>query len=267
MNPQRRGLSTLLSGALALSATACATPAQQAPARAPSSVAAPPPAHAATPAQPVLLAAPEPAPDVAATGEPSANEIVARVQAVYDKSNGVKLGFKQRYALMAYGTQKESTGWVVAKKPSQSSWRYVNGNRVVVGGGLVQVYEKANNQLFVVPVSKSQFPAAMSFTLGEGGLERNFTFTKQDAQRMKYLSGFVVSGEPREPTSAVKRVFFYVDGQTYLVRRVLLVDAQGNRNRFDFVKTELDVAVPRDEFHLEVPPGTQILEYQGGRPG
>lgn len=203
-----------------------------------------------------------PAEDLPATTDPSASEIVARVQAVYDKSNAVKLGFKQRYRVLAYGTQKDSTGSVIAEKPSQMSWRYGNGNRVVVGGGLVQVYEKANSQLFVLPVSKSQFPPALSFTFGQGKLERHFTFTKQDAQRMKYLSGYVVSGDPLKPTSAFKRAYFYVDGQSYQVRRVLLVDAQGNRNRFDFVKTELGVTVPPNEFDLQVPAGTQIIEYE-----
>lgn len=267
MTSQRRGFSTLLTGAVTLSAVACAAPVQQAPkvAAAPGRSAAPPPPTRVDPA-PRVVPAPvaAPAPDLAASTEPSVSEIVARVQAVYDNSNAVKLVFKQRYA---YGTQKDSTGSVIAEKPSQMSWRYGNGNRVVVGSGTVQVYEKANNQLFVVPVSKSQFPLALSFTFGQGKLERDFRFTKQDAQRMKFPIGYVVSGEPLKPTSAFQRAYFYVDGQSYVVRRVLLVDAQGNRNRFDFVKTELGVRVPPNEFHLEVPPGTRIIEYEGGGPG
>lgn len=201
-----------------------------------------------------------PTPEVAATTEPSASEIIARVQAAYDKTNAVKLVFKQHYFVGPSDRQRDATGSVIAEKPSQASWRYANGNRVVVGDGPVHVYDKASNQLFVVPVSKSQFPPALSFALGQGRLERNFTFTKQDAQRMKYLSGYVVSGHPREPTSALRRVFFYVDGQTYFVRRVLLVDAQGNRNRFDFVKTELGVAVPHGEFYIPLDSGTPIVE-------
>ena len=267
MNQRRRCSSTLLCGAIAVSAVACSAPVQQAPklAAAPVQSVAPPPPTRVDPA-PSVASAPvaAPAPDLAASTEPSVSEIVARVQAVYDKSNAVKLGFKQRYA---YGTPKDSTGSVIAEKPSQMSWRYGNGNRVVVGGGTVQVYEKANNQLFVVPVSKSQFPLALSFTFGQGRLERDFRFTKQDAQRMKFPSGYVVSGEPLKPTSAFQRAYFYVDGKSYVVRRVVLVDAQGNRNRFDFVKTELGVRVPPNEFHLAVPPGTRIIEYEGGRPG
>ena len=182
------------------------------------------------------------------------------MQAVYDASHAVKFSFKQRYAIAAYGSLKDSTGSVIAEKPSQSSWRYANGNRAVVGGGLVQVYEKATNVLFVMPSSKTQYPLALSFTFGQGQLERHFAFTKQDARRMKFPSGYVVSAEPLQPAAPLARAYFYVDGQSYRVRRVLLVDAQGNRNRFDFVKTELGVTVPRDEFYLQVPPGTPIIE-------
>lgn len=278
MNQRRRAFSTLFGGALALSALACAAPAQQAlkVAAAPVPSVAPPAApRGALPAAPRGEPAPSvtpvpvtgPAADAAVTTDPSADEIVARVQAVYDKTNAVKLGFRQRYLAGLYDPKSNSTGSVIAEKPGQMSWRYGNGNRVVAGGELVQIYEKANKQLFLAPASKTQFPLALSFTFGQGKLERAFKFTKQDAQRMKFPSGHVVSGDPLKPSSAVKRVFFYVDGQSYQVRRVLLVDAQGNRNRFDFVKTELGVTVPPNEFDLQVPAGTQIIEYERyGRP-
>jgi hypothetical protein len=219
---QRRGFSTLLAGAVTLSAVACAAPVQQAPtvAAAPGPSVAPAPAPQAAAHTPPAEPAPvvEPASDVVATAGPSADEIVARVQAVYDKSNAVKLGFKQRYLAGVYDPKSNSTGSVIAEKPGHMSWRYGNGNRVVVGGELVQIYAKASKQLFLAPASKTQFPVALSFTFGQGKLERAFKFTKQDAQRMKFPSGHVVSGDPLKPSSAFTRVFFYVDGQTYRVR-------------------------------------------------
>jgi outer membrane lipoprotein carrier protein len=283
VNQRRRAFSTLFGGALALSAVACAVPAQQAPkvaavprVAAPSAVPLATPAQPSLAAQPVLVAEPAPAAKPVPVAEPApaaepdgltANEIVARVQAVYDKTNAVKLGFKQRYFAGLYDRQRDSTGSVIAVKSSQASWRYNNGNRVLVAGGLVQVYEKATRQLYLVPASKSLFPSALSFPFHQGKLEHDFKLTKQDARRMMFPSGYVVSCDSLNPSSAFKRVFFYIDGQTYLVRRVLLLDAQGNRSRFDFVKTELGVTVPPNEFDLQVPAGTQIIEYERyGRP-
>ncbi len=51
---------------------------------------------------------------------------------------------------------------------------------------------------------------------------------------MNFEGGYVLEGVPKEPTPAYQKMLLYVDGETYQVRRVLLLDAQGNRNRFDF---------------------------------
>ena len=45
----------------------------------------------------------------------------------------------------------------------------------------------------------------------------------------------MLEGVPKEATPAYQKILLYVDANTYQVRRVLLLDAQGNRNRFDFV--------------------------------
>ncbi|MCA9581013.1 MAG: outer membrane lipoprotein carrier protein LolA, partial [Myxococcales bacterium] len=57
---------------------------------------------------------------------------------------------------------------------------------------------------------------------------------------------------------------FYVmkkDGRTTgVVRRVLIVDAAGNRNRFDFFDFEWDPKVSADRFRFSPPPGTRRVK-------
>ena len=43
------------------------------------------------------------------------------------------------------------------------------------------------------------------------------------------------------------------------MRRVLLLDAQGNRNRFDFLNPEINTKTPGGEFNFTPPPGTQVI--------
>jgi outer membrane lipoprotein carrier protein len=50
-----------------------------------------------------------------------------------------------------------------------------------------------------------------------------------------------------------------VDGATYQVRRVLLIDAQGNKNRFDFSGTQVNLPPPNGEFVFSPPAGTQVV--------
>jgi outer membrane lipoprotein carrier protein len=197
----------------------------------------------------------------AAAAGPSAEAIIDRVQAFYDKTKTFKSAFKQQYKVNAYDKTREDSGVVTFQKPGRMSWRYTsNGNRIVSDGTLLKIYEKDAKQMLVQPLDKgAQYTAALSFLLGQGQLKQNFKLTKQDAKLMKYPTGYVLEGIPLQPNPAVERVLFYIDAQTYQVRRVMLIDAQRNRNRFDFVTSEVNTKPAKGEFAFEPPPGTQII--------
>jgi outer membrane lipoprotein carrier protein len=202
----------------------------------------------------------QPAAKPAAAAEASAEHIIDRVQAVYDQATTFKAGFRQRYQVKAYDKTKDSSGSVIFEKPGKMSWRYTNLNRVVSDGKLIKIYEKENKQMYEQPLDKTQYPAALSFLTGQGKLKQNFKFTKMDAKQMKFEKGYVLSGEPLQPTPAYQRVFFFVDAVTYHVRRVIIQDAQGNRNRFDFLTAEVNTKAPKGEFAFTPPPGTQVIK-------
>ncbi len=190
----------------------------------------------------------------------SADEIIDRVQAVYDKAKSFKAGFKQKYTAHHYNKTKDSTGSVIFEKPGKMSWRYTNnGNRVVSDGKVIKIYEKENKQMYEQPLDKTQYPAALAFLTGEGKLKQNFKFTKLDSKQLRFESGYVLQGDPLQPTAAYDRVLFYVDAQTFQVRRVLIKDAQNNRNTFDFLTAEVNTKPPKNEFSFTPPPGTQII--------
>ncbi|MGC4087307.1 MAG: outer membrane lipoprotein carrier protein LolA [Polyangiaceae bacterium] len=217
-----------------------------------------PPKSAAPPAPKPTPAAP--AEPLAAPGGLSAEEIADRVQNFYDKTKTFKSGFRQRYTVPAHNKTKDSTGSVVFEKPGKMSWRYTNnGNRVVSDGKTIRIYEKENKQMYEQPLDKSQYPAALSFLLGGGSLKQSFKLTKLDAKQMNCEGCHVLLGEPKEASSTYQKVFLYVDAGTYQVRRVMLLDAQRNRNRFDFVQPEVNAKSPPGEFAFTPPAGTQVI--------
>ncbi len=191
---------------------------------------------------------------------PSADEIADRVQAFYDRTKTFRAGFKQRYTVAAYSKTKDSVGSVIFEKPGKMSWRYTNnGNRVVSDGKTVRIYEKENKQMYEQPLEKSQYPAALSFLTGTGSLRQSFKLSKLDPKTMGVEGGFVLLGEPKDATPAYQKVFLYIDAGTYQVRRVLLLDAQRNRNRFDFVNPEVNAKPAPGEFAFTPPTGTQVI--------
>lgn len=190
----------------------------------------------------------------------TAAEIANRVQAFYDRTKTYRAGFRQRYVIEMHDRTIDSQGSVVFEKPGKMSWRYDNnGNRVVSDGKIIRIYEKENKQMYEQPLEKSQYPAVLSFLTGGGNLQDTFKLTKLDARQMKVEGAHVLLGEPKEPSPAYQKVFLYIDAATYQVRRVVLLDAQRNRNRFDFVNPEVNVKALSSEFAFVPPKGTQVI--------
>ena len=193
---------------------------------------------------------------------PTAVDIAGRVQKFYDTTKTFRASFTQTYTIKVQNVQKKSTGKVVFEKPGKMSWQYdaPNGNRVVSDGTTIKVYEKENEQMYEVSVAKSQYPAALSFLMGQGSLVRDFNLRLLDAAQMKFENGYVLEGTPKDATPAYAKTILYVDAQTNQVRRALILDAQGNRNRFDFDTPVVNIPVPKSEFEFSPPPGTKVIK-------
>jgi outer membrane lipoprotein carrier protein len=213
-------------------------------------------------------AAPSPAaggaPSPGASGGPvgqDATQAVQSVQAFYDKSTTFKSDFQQKFWVKAYNHEKTSSGHVTFAKPGKMEWVYDDpkDNRVVSDGKIIRVYEASNKQMFEQPVDTTQYPAALSFLTGTGKLTDSFDFQLFPGADMKFPGGYVLVGTPKTPTAAYSKVLFYVDSGTSQVRRVMVIDGQGNRNRFDFVSPRVNEPVGANQFTFTPPPGTSIV--------
>ena len=200
------------------------------------------------------------APPVAAPATSVAPAVTA-VQTFYDKSQTFKSDFEQKFWVKAYSQEKTSRGHVTFAKPGKMDWVYLDpkDNRVVSDGSVIKVYEAANKQMYEQPVAKSQYPAALSFLTGTGKLADAFDFELVSGQELKFPGGYVLVGTPKQPTPAYAKVLFYVDAGTSQVRRVMIIDGQGNRNRFDFENPRINEPVAPGQFTFTPPPGTSVV--------
>ncbi|NUP05069.1 MAG: outer membrane lipoprotein carrier protein LolA [Polyangiaceae bacterium] len=205
------------------------------------------------------------APSTAMAGPPTpttAESVAKSVQKFYDGTKTYRANFKQVYFIKVQNKKKESKGRVVFEKPGKMSFVYdePNGNRVVSDGKIIKVYEKEAEQMYETNVSKSQYPAALAFLMGEGKLEKDFKLKLLDAATMKFEGGHVLEAVPKEVSPAYEKMLLYVDGPTSQVRRVIVIDAQSNRNRFDFTDPVVNKPVEAKEFDFKPPPGTKIMK-------
>jgi outer membrane lipoprotein carrier protein len=190
-----------------------------------------------------------------------AQEVALKVQAFYDKTTTFSSDFDQEFFVKAHNVKKQSKGHVTFAKPGKMNWEYSDpeGNRVVSDGQTLRVYEASNKQMYEQAVDKSQYPAALAFLTGGGKLSDTFNFDVYDGKDMNFPGGLVLVGTPKQPTPAYTKVLFYVDAATFQVRRMLIVDGQSNRNRFDFSNPRVNDPVKEGTFKFVPPPGTQVI--------
>jgi len=191
-----------------------------------------------------------------------ADEVAGKVQGFYDNLTTYQATFKQTYYAKVLDKRQISTGKLAFQKPGLMSFAYdePNGNRVTSNGKTVKVYEKENEQQYESSVDKSQYPAALAFLMGEGKLKSDFTLRLLDPTTMKFEGGFVLECTPKEASPAYEKVLLYVDGATSQVRRVLILDVQRNRNRFDFDSAVMNEEIPKGTFDFTPPKGTKIIK-------
>lgn len=209
------------------------------------------------------------APPAQAQEKTSAPEVASAVQAFYNQSNGVRASFYQTYVHKLYQKTDRSKGSVTFVKPGKMRWNYAkpNGKVIVSDDKSLRVFEPGEDgdepQLFESKISEESLPAAFSFLTGVGKLEDNFTFRLVSSKKAGFEQGLVLEMRPRKPSPQYERVLLYVlakDGKpTGIVQRVLIVDNQGNRNRFDFSKFEWNPKTDKDSFKLKVPAGTRRI--------
>ena len=191
---------------------------------------------------------------------PKVEHVVAKVQSFYDKVQTFKSKFVQKFWAKAYRQEKKSWGTVIFKKPGKMLWLYEHpkGNRILYDGKELHVVEASNQQIYDLTLDQSQL-TALSFLMGRGELRKMFDFELFSGERMNFPGGLVLAGTPQKPSAIYQKVLFYIDQKTSQIRRVMILDGQGNRNRFDFEDPHVNEPINPTQFVFVPPAGMERI--------
>lgn len=191
------------------------------------------------------------------------------VQTFYEQTKTLQADFKQTRYTRLYDRYDRAEGKVVFKKPGKMRWDYAspNGQVFVTQGDKLLIYQppeagERHGQLIERGLDEDQLPAAFSFLTERGNLEKDFDARLLEHDNQTFQDGYVLQLVPRTPTSSYEQLVFYVRAlrsngkQAGVVQRVLILDAAGNRNRFDFSKFKFNREIPDKRFNFRPPRGT-----------
>lgn len=196
--------------------------------------------------------------------------VASLLQSFYDQTTTFEADFRQTQFLRAYSRTENARGRVVFKKPGMMRWDYAapNNQVFVSNGQQLSIYQppaagERTGQLVERPISQDQLPAAFGFLMGTGRIETDFNLRLLDPEHREFPNGYVLELTPKTASPHFERLVLYVqvtarDGRrAATLSRLVILDAAGNRNRFDFARPRYNREVPASRFRYDPPRGTR----------
>ncbi len=187
----------------------------------------------------------------------SSSEILAKIRAAYATPGSVSCTFVQTYAPAGFTATAPETGKLVLQAPDRVRFDYdgPEGKVFTFDGTAGRQYVAADRQMVVrrlAPGDRERLPIVFLESTEE-------LLARYDATESPADNGLVqITLTPKKP-GALKSASLLVVAATGEVKRLVLLDAAGNRTTFTFTQKISGAIRPDSDFALVPPEGTKIL--------
>jgi outer membrane lipoprotein carrier protein len=190
------------------------------------------------------------------------DELVARVQARYDRTQHLHAHFRQETRLHGFDQVQAGEGEVWILKPGMMRWDYSKPERqtIIANGDTLWIYLPQERQVIRDQVNHSlgtRTPAL--FLAGQARLTELFSITGAPAQDSSEAGLLPLELTPKAGALPHTHVQLGIDATSYLVRRVRLTDPLGNITTMWFSNIDTEGRVEPSRFQFQVPPGVDVI--------
>ncbi len=187
--------------------------------------------------------------------------LLERIERRYQRYKTVKGRFEQVVHLHDQDRTRIKKGSLLFKRPGRLRFSFDGGGWVASDGEWLRAYDPEAKTVYVMKAKRSLYPPVLSFLEGEDALKKSFAWRLVEVPKDQHEAGTVaLVGRPQKPTPAVVQVVLLVDEHTGRLRRVMVVDAEGNTNRFTFDEMRAGVGIPNKAFRPRKPRGARVVK-------
>lgn len=186
-----------------------------------------------------------------------------RAQERYKTVTNFQASFTQESYLAALDASEQSGGTMKFSKPGRMRWDYTLPERqvFVLANNVLTLHQPEEKQLVIDEFTHlliSDLP--VSFILGLGDLARDFDL----GEGCKMTGGTVIElkpkNQPQEGKNGLNGFKLFIDAESNLPKGARIIDVGGNITSIVFRDLNANAAIDEKEFHLEAPPGTDIID-------
>ncbi len=188
-------------------------------------------------------------------------EVVLNLEKRLASIRSLEADFEQLYYSASIQTPLQEKGKLYFQKPDLMRWEYLEPERYIYlyKEGLSLAYFPEDNQLFRHTLTPEEKDAELfRLLLGRGSLEdtyliepASFPSANKNAVQIKLI--------PRCEGS-YNYILLEVDSKTWLIEKLLLFDAAGNKQEFRFSRVKPNGKLKPGLFELDVPPDCEIID-------
>lgn len=187
--------------------------------------------------------------------------LLERIERRYQRYKTVKGRFEQVVHLHDQDRTRVKKGSLLFKRPGRLRFSFDGGGWVASDGKWLRAYDPEAKTVYVMKAKRSLYPPVLSFLEGEDTLKKSFAWRLVEVPKDQHEAGTVaLVGRPQKPTPAVVQVVLLVDEHSGRLRRVMVVDAEGNTNRFTFDEMRAGVGIPDKAFRPRKPRGARVVK-------
>jgi outer membrane lipoprotein carrier protein len=205
----------------------------------------------------LVLAAPVPL-----AAQTTLDQAVQGLEATYRAVRDLKAGFQQAAFNRTLNQTLPARGTLYLKKPGKLRWEYTTPTpqEIVSDGKKLWVYTPELKQVNVTAAPQALAGPAGSFLHGLGQVREQFHVRFLNPAQPADAEGLIVLDlTPREPQPLLARLVLSVDPRSWLVRKAVLYDEQGNTVQLQFLDVAVNPGLADTLFAFTPPPGVAVI--------
>jgi outer membrane lipoprotein carrier protein len=193
---------------------------------------------------------------------PTTSELVDRIQAHYDGIRDFEAAFTQRVEHRIVHKIISESGMVFFKRPGSMRWEYRSPEKLLVTDGTKSYFYVPEDRQVIVSHDREGALALapdspLSVIMGRTRLLEAFGVAESSSP--PEVGGRVLRLIPRHPQEEFQEAEIEVRPEDGQVRRLSLLDPQGNRTDFLFESIRENVGLSDSLFEFTIPSGVDIL--------
>lgn len=188
--------------------------------------------------------------------------VLRKVQEVYAGMKDFRAAFEQKLFQRDSGVEEVRTGVLLFQKPLLVRWdtRTPRPELLMVTDREIWNYLPDEELAYRYPRAMAEDSRSLvQVVTGQSALDRDFDVESAQEEDDGRLIHLLLS--PREPTTELTEAQIWIEPETFLIRKVVIMDFYGNTNTVELKEVKPNAGLSASDFQFTPPQGTEVEDH------